>query len=158
MVMPGMLLSDWVSFVTCWCGHMASKHSLHRQVEDGPIWGTCSECVECKQFYPESGDARAKLRAALGIVHAAQPQETMASAIQSKPHGTGRAITPLVIADMEERREHGMAKYGEELTAFNGRDSLQDAYQEALDLVVYLRQKIEEEECQSRRDVDAIEE
>jgi hypothetical protein len=63
---------------------------------------------------------------------------------QQTPHGSGREITPLVIADLETRSEFGKEKYGEPLTAFNGRDTLQDLYQEALDLVVYFRQLIEE--------------
>jgi hypothetical protein len=42
-------------------------------------------------------------------------------------------------------RDHvGRARYGTPLQAHNGRDALVDAYQEALDLVVYLRQAIEE--------------
>ena len=162
MVLNGMLLSDWISFVTCWCGHMANRHSLHRE-SDSTIWGSCAECEECKQFYPEDGEDRDKLRVALGMVMSEGSEirekmldETIASARQSAPHGTGRAITPLVIADLEERRRFGTAKYGEELTAFNERDALQDAYQEALDLVVYLRQAIEERDRQSRHDVDAI--
>lgn len=52
----------------------------------------------------------------------------------------------LVIRDMEERREVGIAKYGKPVRAGNGRDPLLDAYQEALDLAVYLRQAIEERE------------
>ena len=145
MVLAGMLLSDWVSFVICWCGHMAVKHSLHKDnIAPGttnPVYGSCSECEECKQFYPEDGEDRDRLVAALGID---KENETIASARQPAPRGTGRTITPLVMADLEERREFGKAKYGEELTAFNGRDPLQDAYQEALDLTVYLRQAIEE--------------
>lgn len=54
------------------------------------------------------------------------------------------AIWALVIADMEERDQTGRARYGTPLQAHNGRDSLVDAYQEALDLVVYLRQAIAE--------------
>ncbi len=50
----------------------------------------------------------------------------------------------LVIKDMEERRLHGIEKYGTALQAHNGRDPLIDAYQEALDLCVYLRQALEE--------------
>ena len=57
--------------------------------------------------------------------------------------GTGD-IWKLVIADMEGRRELGIARYGVPLQANNGRDGLLDAYQEALDLCVYLRQEIEE--------------
>jgi len=47
-----------------------------------------------------------------------------------------------VMGDMEGRRGFGINKYGTPLQAHNGRDSLVDAYQEALDLVVYLRQLI----------------
>lgn len=53
-------------------------------------------------------------------------------------------IWDLVIADMRERDMTGRSKYGTPLQANNGRDALVDAYQEALDLVVYLRQAIEE--------------
>lgn len=57
---------------------------------------------------------------------------------------TGRPIWELVVADMHERDHVGRERYGTPLQAHNGRDPLVDAYQEALDLVVYLRQAIEE--------------
>jgi hypothetical protein len=50
----------------------------------------------------------------------------------------------LVMEDMRDRRLHGIEKYGVPVQPFNGRDPLWDAYQEALDLCVYLRQSIEE--------------
>lgn len=50
----------------------------------------------------------------------------------------------LVLKDMEDRRRGGVEKYGTPLQPNNGRDALVDAYQEALDLCVYLRQAIEE--------------
>ena len=53
-------------------------------------------------------------------------------------------IQTLVIQDIEERREIGIARYGTPLQAHNGRDALRDAYEEALDLTCYLRQLIEE--------------
>jgi hypothetical protein len=53
-------------------------------------------------------------------------------------------IWNLVIRDMQARDRVGRKRYGMPLQAFNGRDALMDAYQEALDLVVYLRQAIEE--------------
>ena len=53
-------------------------------------------------------------------------------------------IQSLVMADLESRRELGIKRYGTALQAFNGRDMLQDAYEEALDLAVYLRGEIEE--------------
>jgi NTP pyrophosphatase (non-canonical NTP hydrolase) len=49
----------------------------------------------------------------------------------------------LVIQDMRGRDMAGRAKYGVPLQPNNGRDSLVDAYQEGLDLVVYLRNEIE---------------
>jgi len=56
----------------------------------------------------------------------------------------GTPVWDLVITDMRARKEFGGRKYGTYLQAFNGRDALMDAYQEALDLCVYLRQAIEE--------------
>lgn len=54
------------------------------------------------------------------------------------------AVWALVIADMQARDAEGRRKYGTPLQPFNGRDALVDAYQEGLDLVVYLRQVLEE--------------
>lgn len=56
----------------------------------------------------------------------------------------GKAVWDLVMLDMIERDKIGRERYGTPLQAFNGRDPLVDAYQEALDLVVYLRQALEE--------------
>jgi hypothetical protein len=54
------------------------------------------------------------------------------------------AVWGLVIADMHERDQVGRERYGTPLQPHNGRDALVDAYQEALDLVVYLRQALAE--------------
>lgn len=56
----------------------------------------------------------------------------------------GPAIVDLVRADLNRRAEKGLATYGTKLQAFNGRDALWDAYEEALDLAMYLRQAISE--------------
>jgi hypothetical protein len=56
------------------------------------------------------------------------------------------AIWDLVKADIEERDRVGQERYHTRLQPFNGRDALIDAYQEALDLVVYLRQAIYEKD------------
>ena len=56
---------------------------------------------------------------------------------QTKP-----AVWDLVIDDMKDRDRIGRARYGTPLQPFNGRDVLLDAYHEALDLAVYLRQAI----------------
>lgn len=62
------------------------------------------------------------------------------------------AIQDLVIADIEARKANGIRKYGTTLQAFNGRDALVDAYQEALDLCQYLRQLLEERDNAEIRD------
>lgn len=70
--------------------------------------------------------------------------QTIASQEQPTPKGKGVDVFKLVQADLEERAAVGVKRYGERLTTFNGRDALVDAYQEVLDLAVYLRQEIEE--------------
>jgi hypothetical protein len=49
-----------------------------------------------------------------------------------------------IVLDALDRDAFGRAKYGMPVLAGNGRNALVDAYQEALDLAVYLRQAIEE--------------
>lgn len=53
-------------------------------------------------------------------------------------------VATLVTADIEGRVAKGAIEYGERLTTCNGRDALWDAYEEALDLCLYLRQAIAE--------------
>jgi hypothetical protein len=55
-------------------------------------------------------------------------------------------VWDLVIADMQARDTFGLNKYHTHLQPYNGRSALRDAYQESLDLVVYLRQAIYEDE------------
>ena len=59
----------------------------------------------------------------------------------------------LVMADMMVRDYVGETKYGTPLQPFNGRDALVDAYQEALDLAVYLRQAIYERDTMATKTV-----
>jgi len=59
---------------------------------------------------------------------------------QQDPEPNGNVpVWALVIMDMEQRDKDGAVKYGTRLQGFNGRDFLRDAYEEALDLAVYLR-------------------
>jgi hypothetical protein len=60
------------------------------------------------------------------------------------------AVWDLVIADMRSRDAFGRNHYGTPLQAFNGRNPLVDAYQEALDQSVYLRQAIEERKAMTK--------
>jgi len=59
-----------------------------------------------------------------------QPMPT----INDKPY-----MQNLVISDMHDRLALGIKRYGVGLQPENGRDMLKDAYEEALDLCVYLR-------------------
>lgn len=63
---------------------------------------------------------------------------------QPAPKPGGIDIWPLVLEDLRARVELGKSRYGTVLQTNNGRDVLLDAYQEAMDLVLYLRQVIEE--------------
>lgn len=54
-------------------------------------------------------------------------------------------IFDLVKADLDARLALGVKRYGQPLQPFNGRDALRDAYEEALDLAVYLRQALYEQ-------------
>lgn len=56
------------------------------------------------------------------------------------------SVTDAVLADLQTRRRTGARKYGGELQTYNGRNALIDAYQEALDLCLYLKQALMEEE------------
>lgn len=65
--------------------------------------------------------------------------------LQNKPiiH-KGPIMQELVQKDFDSRLAIGIERYGTGLQAFNGRDMLRDAYEEALDLCVYLRGAIYE--------------
>lgn len=65
---------------------------------------------------------------------------------QPEPTGEGDIVLHRVMEDLEARAEKGKARYGTYLKTHNGRDALVDAYQEALDLVMYLAQAIMERE------------
>lgn len=53
-------------------------------------------------------------------------------------------IQSMVIADINERRNLGIRRYGTALQPHNGRDALLDAYEEAIDLAMYLKQALVE--------------
>jgi len=77
---------------------------------------------------------------------------------QQDPKPGKTPVTGLVISDLRIRQLLGVEKYGTELKTQNGRDALIDAYQEALDLVMYLRQTIEEKrEAEGRADTKLVE-
>lgn len=68
---------------------------------------------------------------------------------QPMPVTTARSegVFPALMEDIEARNEKGRLTYGRDLETFNGRDALRDAYEEALDLAVYLKQALMEREA-----------
>lgn len=84
-----------------------------------------------------------------GLYKGVQPAHTeySVSAVSEQPapqNNDQPAVWGLVLKDMVDRDAVGRKRYGTPLQPHNGRDALRDAYEEALDLVVYLRQAIYE--------------
>ena len=63
---------------------------------------------------------------------------------------TTQQVWPLVIKDMITRNEEGAKKYNRYLQTDCPDNLLQHAYEEALDLAVYLKTEIEKQKAQSR--------
>lgn len=70
-----------------------------------------------------------------------------ASEYQPDPVSGKRIVVEGVVSDILERAEEGKKKYGTYLMTDNGREAMWDAYQEALDLVMYLKQHLMENEA-----------
>lgn len=70
---------------------------------------------------------------------------TQVEAEPVKPAERRTQVLPLVLDDLAKRIEGGAKEYGEPLTTFNGRKPLQDAYEEVLDLALYLKQELLEQ-------------
>lgn len=112
---------------------------------------------------------------ASGVVRIGDGREraTLADLVAPQPppkNSSGPALWPMIISelgdsntdrlvaiDMQARHEFGVAKYGVPLVASNGRDHLADAYQEALDCVVYLRAAIESHLARTLEDTNTKE-
>ena len=65
-------------------------------------------------------------------------------------------IFDMVKADLDERDRKGHAEYGKQLRSHDGRDTLWDAYEEALDLAVYLRKMIAERDLDRKTDASRL--
>ncbi len=64
---------------------------------------------------------------------------------QPLPQSGREPVTPRVIEDLQARTERGIATYGRPLESHNGRNALQDLYEELLDAAQYCKQKLMEE-------------
>lgn len=62
----------------------------------------------------------------------------------------------LVTADLQDRLAIGIKRYGQPLQPFNGRNAAKDAYDEVLDLAVYLRQLLYERDAARDGLTDAL--
>jgi len=82
-----------------------------------------------------------------GMITDRTPKDNPAAQAQAAPQEGGEAVLELVLQDLRDRSAVGTVKYGTELKTHNGRDALLDAYQEACDLVMYLRQAIAERDA-----------
>ena len=61
------------------------------------------------------------------------------------PTGEGERVIDRGVLDLKARDIVGKIKYGTSLKTNNGRNSLMDAYQESLDMCMYLKQRLMEE-------------
>lgn len=60
-------------------------------------------------------------------------------------HNDGPSMHDLVILDLGNRKDFGLKKYDTVLQAYNGRNFLQDLYEELQDAIVYTRGALEEQ-------------
>lgn len=98
----------------------------------------------CQNPYPQLRDEYGMVLCTLHYRERMRKSRRLVSEQREPRWSGGPAVWHLVAEDMTMRNIGGIEKYGTPLRPFNGRDALIDAYQEALDLVVYLRQAIYE--------------
>ena len=63
-------------------------------------------------------------------------------------------IADQVIADIKKRKVQGKQKYGVPLRANNGRDALQDLYEELIDATQYIKQEMIERDTTAEIDLE----
>jgi hypothetical protein len=128
----------------------------HMQFRDAG--GVCSVCAQLPEVQTVTRNPTAprvhksiddctpgEWNAASAAHYAKHPAKVAVATDQPAPVANSLpAAWDLVMADMRERDRFGQDKYGVRLQPSNGRDFLADAYQEALDLAVYLRGAIYE--------------
>jgi hypothetical protein len=120
------------------CVHCAA--GMPMCARDGYHWTSNPEPPQCTA--PTADEYIAELEAKI-----AELEKPLKFALDGQPDpvlNEHPAAWDLVMTDIKLRDEFGKAKYKVRLQPFNGRDPLTDAYQEALDLVVYLRSALYE--------------
>lgn len=98
-------------------------------------------CGPCREK-PEKSNLKYKMTSNGGY----SVFEGSAAKPEPEPTGNGEIVLFEVMQDLINRAQVGKEKYGTYLRTQNGRNALNDALQEALDLVMYLKQAIMERE------------
>lgn len=112
---------------------------------------TLEDIIEFDKLYREGIQIAAEMQKDIQKNRARVQQEKLVLGSNPPPKsGKARPSWELVIQDMKARDKTGFKKYGVRLQADNGRNHLQDAYEEALDLAVYLRTQIEKEKLDGK--------
>jgi hypothetical protein len=79
--------------------------------------------------------------------HVPQPTKEGRAHDQPMPVVNDRpAVQDALIVDVERRKQIGVERYGTLLQPFNGRSAIRDAYEESLDMAIYLRQVLAEQD------------
>lgn len=112
-----------------------------------PSCPTCLRPPHGGQRCPENADAGTSgASTASGPAAATAPAPDVLETSKQRPGDQplpveGReCVQDALIAHIEERKRLGIERYGRPLETHNGRDAVQDALEEALDLAVYLMQ------------------
>lgn len=106
----------------------------------------CESCPIAEKCGPKMLESTQKA-AEKWIAEHPEKTESHKTCKQTTPPHTGNTrVLDSVLSDLKTRAEMGKQKYGHYLETQNGRNSLQDAYEECLDLCMYLKQRILEEE------------
>ena len=118
----------------------------------------CNVCMDLMGLYRGEDDYGTFIRSkAQTVIPSQQPPTASSKAIkhdgddtihQPPPTGNGQVVLFEVLKDLRKRAIAGRVKYGTMLRVSNGRDALVDAYQESLDLCMYLKQVLmERDKC-----------
>jgi hypothetical protein len=114
----------------------------------------CGHFIISEEMRRHRGRAQINCKQCLKSLYLIEEKKKTKTHIDPQPppieNGT-RPIWEMVIEDMESRNKFGIEKYGTPLQAFDGRDSLIDAYQELLDFCVYIKKYIIESEEKEKR-------
>ena len=103
---------------------------------------TCSMCPECIDFSNWTEKSKK-----IPDHNASKSIERPAAIPQPMSTGNGKIVITELIRDLLARDEVGQKKYNTSLKTDNGRDALMDAFQEACDLCMYLKQAIMERDA-----------